>query len=159
MQRRPGFTLVELVVVVLVMGILAAVGVGKYQDMTAEGEKATLQSNVETIQLQIDLMTARRNGQPPVNIRPEWFQAKTIPPHPQDKWGLNPVQRVNDAAKENPNKVVLTDSAAGAYWYNVANGSFRARVMWQGSRRATLDYYNEVNDAAYTNLDAAEAEL
>lgn len=38
MQSQEGFTLIELVIIIVVLGILAAVAIPKYQDITAEAK-------------------------------------------------------------------------------------------------------------------------
>lgn len=38
MQNQQGFTLIELVIIIVVLGILAAVAIPKYQDITAEAK-------------------------------------------------------------------------------------------------------------------------
>ena len=38
MQSQQGFTLIELVIIIVVLGILAAVAIPKYQDITAEAK-------------------------------------------------------------------------------------------------------------------------
>lgn len=41
MGNEKGFTLIEIIVVIVILGILAAVAVPKYMDMTAEAHRAT----------------------------------------------------------------------------------------------------------------------
>ncbi|HWR82644.1 MAG TPA: prepilin-type N-terminal cleavage/methylation domain-containing protein [Candidatus Deferrimicrobium sp.] len=40
LSRQGGFTLIELVIIIVVLGILAAVAIPKYQDITAEAKEA-----------------------------------------------------------------------------------------------------------------------
>lgn len=41
LSRQAGFTLIELVIIIVVLGILAAVAIPKYQDMSAQAREAS----------------------------------------------------------------------------------------------------------------------
>jgi general secretion pathway protein G len=59
---RKGFTLVELLIVVVILGILAAVVVPQFTNATSEATAGNLRAQLTSIQNQIELYAARNNG-------------------------------------------------------------------------------------------------
>jgi prepilin-type N-terminal cleavage/methylation domain-containing protein len=59
---RKGFTLVELLIVVVILGILAAVVVPQFTNATSEATAGNLKAQLTSIQNQIELYAARNNG-------------------------------------------------------------------------------------------------
>jgi MSHA pilin protein MshA len=66
MNNQKGFTLIELVVVIVVLGILSAVAVPKFMDMQEEAKKATLEGARGAVKSAVSLVHAKwlANGEP-----------------------------------------------------------------------------------------------
>jgi general secretion pathway protein G len=64
-MRRSAFTLVELLIVVIILGILAAVVIPQFTDSTADARMSSLATNLQTIRGQIDLYKLQHNGSYP----------------------------------------------------------------------------------------------
>ncbi len=144
--RTAAFTLVEIIVVVIVIGILAAVVAPRYVGATRDASIAATTENLANIQSQVDIKNS------PSAIDPAWFRGGQIPPHPDAISGVPVVENVNTAGLSHPFYKVLKSGVNGHYWYNSATGQVRARVPDQGSSSSTLDYYNAVNQSTETNL-------
>lgn len=57
-----GFTLIELVIVIVIIGILAAVAVTKYSDLTGSAKTAAMQGNAATVQSAFAIYLAANAG-------------------------------------------------------------------------------------------------
>ena len=64
-MKKKGFTLIEVILVVTILGILAAVVLPTFSDQTAVAKEAAAKSNLMTIRSQIELYKLQHNGFPP----------------------------------------------------------------------------------------------
>lgn len=64
-MKRNGFTLVEILIVVVILGILAAIVVPQFTSASTEAVKGAIQSQLQTIESQIELYRVRNNGEYP----------------------------------------------------------------------------------------------
>jgi len=58
-KSESGFTLIELVIVIVILGILAAVAIPKYEDMQEQARVATLKGQVGSIRSAVAIQYAR----------------------------------------------------------------------------------------------------
>ncbi|MEQ9460585.1 MAG: prepilin-type N-terminal cleavage/methylation domain-containing protein [Phycisphaeraceae bacterium] len=155
-MRFTGFTLIEILIVVVILGILAAVVVPQFSDASEEARVAASATNVRAVVDQIAMYYAR-HGVYPELIDGDWFVNDLTSPIGQ---GLP--ETVGYDASNNANKWHTTAkgvppegipaSWGGIYWYNPLNGSFRARVPEQATDQETIDLYNRVNNTGVTSL-------
>lgn len=57
-RSQSGFTLIELVIIIVVLGILAAVAIPKYQDVTTEAQEAAVRSSLGALRSGITIYYA-----------------------------------------------------------------------------------------------------
>ena len=64
-MKRRGFTLVELLIVVVILGILAAIVVPQFSDASTDARFSSLYTNLSTMRGQIELYRLQHNGSYP----------------------------------------------------------------------------------------------
>ena len=62
MRKREGFTLIELMIVVVVIGLLAAMAIPNYMNMQSHAKVASTMSNAHTLQLAVEDFSVRNAG-------------------------------------------------------------------------------------------------
>jgi len=55
MDERKGFTLIELMIVIIIIGILTAIGIGNYIKLTEKARVASVMANMHTTQIEVEL--------------------------------------------------------------------------------------------------------
>lgn len=65
-RRSKGFTLVEILIVVVILGILAAIVVPQFASATADAQAGNIKAQIKSVQNQIELYKARNNQYPPL---------------------------------------------------------------------------------------------
>jgi len=65
MRAKRGFTLVEILIVVVILGILAAIVVPQFTQASTEAKLNSLCSNLQSLRSQIELYKVQHNDTPP----------------------------------------------------------------------------------------------
>jgi len=66
MRAKSGFTLVEILIVVVILGILAAIVIPQFTDASTEAKTSSLCSDLQTVRSQIELYKIQHNDAVPV---------------------------------------------------------------------------------------------
>ena len=64
-KRNTGFTLVEILIVVVILGILAAIVVPQFTSASQSAVKGAIQSQLQTISSQVELYRVKETGRVP----------------------------------------------------------------------------------------------
>ena len=67
-RNRRGFTLIEILIVVVILGILAAIVIPQFTNASQEAAASAVKSQLQTIRSQIELFRVRNSGNPPASF-------------------------------------------------------------------------------------------
>lgn len=88
-SRNQGFTLVEILIVVVILGILAAIVVPQFTNASQEALKSSLRTQLQTINSQIELFRVQNAGQLPHQVTGVNFLAGDADGDPNwNGWGI-----------------------------------------------------------------------
>lgn len=142
-RLRAAFSLLELVVVIVIIGVVAAIAIPRVQGFQDRAKVRALTETVRRINMKLaDEWVA--TGEFPPTLDLTWLSGGS-PENPllPGEVGL---EIASDRHHEHPDPLVWK-SGGRPWWYNPANGMFRARVPPQGSQADTVMLYNAVNGA------------
>lgn len=150
MRAKRGFTLVEILIVVVILGILAAIVVPQFTQASTEAKENSLRSNLQSIRSQIELYKVQHNDVPPTLGN---FEAQMI--YTSDYTGLttgtkvrdmnavppaqfgpylerippNPFTGLNTLGAATASTVAADDPPTVGWWYDAATGELWANYI------------------------------
>jgi len=70
--RKSGFTLVEILIVVIILGILAAIVIPQFTSASQDARKSNMASQLQTLRAQVELYKLQHRDTPPLLITTGW---------------------------------------------------------------------------------------
>ena len=138
-RNQSGFTLVELLIVVIILGILAAVVIPQFNTAAAESKESALASNLATIRQAIELYKVQHNDAFPgstmvvqltTGTKADGTSGTKYGPYIRNKFPANPISGKDDVATAATMPAAGTD--AKGWVYATGNGEFRADTTGAG---------------------------
>ncbi len=132
-RKRRAFTLVEVLIVVIVLGILAAIVVPQFSEATTDAKTSALTTNLQTIRSQIQLYKMQHNDTFPtyaafVNQMTQYSDVGGTAQATKDathKLGPYLLSIPNNPFTDT-NVLSNDDTASSAWYYNQTTGQFKS---------------------------------
>jgi len=162
---RKGFTLVEILIVVIILGILAAIVIPQFTEASGEARVSNLMTNLQTIRSQLLLYKTQHLEKLPASAAGEDgddFAAQmtqytdvdgAVNATPDSDFPYGPyLQTIPVNPVSGSNTVVVEPLAAngftvpgadGGWWFNTASGQFRANLT---DERTATDGTTKLNE-------------
>jgi general secretion pathway protein G len=141
MKAKHGFTLVEILIVVVILGILAAIVIPQFTQASTEAKQSSLVSDLQTVRSQIELFKVQHNDNLPGWQNSTWLQAMTgytdqngnvVAQGAVGAFGPYLQKVPNNPFVDPPADVTVTigvaapGTGAGGWYFNSGTGAFNA---------------------------------
>ncbi|MCX5635262.1 MAG: prepilin-type N-terminal cleavage/methylation domain-containing protein [Planctomycetota bacterium] len=153
MRAKSGFTLVEILIVVVILGILAAIVIPQFTNASTEAKQSSLQSDLQMLRSQIELYKIQHNDFLPPGTSAAAFETAMTTYTMADGSAASPqapgdgvygpymrkipsnqfVADVTAAATVTPGTGTCPQDGSSGWWYNTADGDIRAnsdKAFW-----------------------------
>jgi prepilin-type N-terminal cleavage/methylation domain-containing protein len=105
MMRSPGhrgFTLIELMIVVVVIGILAAIAIPNYISLQHRAQESSIKANMHTVQVALEDFSVQNDGVYPANATDALGDGRTLAQIcPRGHFPVNPFTRLPSVVQFN----------------------------------------------------------
>jgi general secretion pathway protein G len=132
--RKSGFTLVEILIVVIILGILAAIVIPQFTNASTDARKNSLLSQLQTMRSQIQLFKLQHNDILPNLVTNQWSQflqttnlGGTVDTTAAGKYGPYLESTPKNPLNTNTTVAAVGGAAAGIGWtYDTTTGDLKA---------------------------------
>jgi type II secretion system protein G len=107
-QVKRAFTLIEILIVVVILGILAAIVIPQFTDASQQATDASVRSQLQTLRAQIELYRVKNTGTDPALVANQWVDMTDANPPYLQAAPKNPLQANSTT--------VAAAAAAGVGW-------------------------------------------
>ena len=157
--RSRGFTLVEILIVVIILGILAAIVIPQFTNASTDARKSSLVSQLQTLRSQIQLFKLQHNDVLPDLVANQWSQmsSKTNLSGAVDTTATGIYGPYLESTPKNPlnaESVVAAAPGAGVGWV-YSNSGANAGIITATNQTDTLAFDENTQTADLVGTFAA----
>ena len=148
MKKRNGFTLVEVLIVVIILGVLAAAVVPAFTEASDDARAATSATMVKSLTRLCQTIKMKTGSYPNTIDDPTMFEGGSLPKNP---FHPNPGSFCyvdSDVGQIHPEGIFVKPKG-WSFWYNRTNGVVRTLVTQQNTEEETIALYNAANGCEY----------
>ena len=124
-KAKRGFTLIELMIVVAIIGILAAIAIPKFAELIRKSNEGATKGNLGAIRSALSIYYGDMEGYYPLNMASITTGGKYMSSIPKSK---TPNYHPDTSATTNAS--LVGDDAAGGWRYNNVTGDANYGTLW-----------------------------